>query len=179
MTTWLGKLRITLLAAAATALAGCAALESAFAPQFPPLEIRIAHINDSHSNLEAQKEFDLRIDGVVTRVDVGGFARVATVIRGYESQPNLLKIHAGDAVTGTLFYTLFKGEADAALLNQICFDSFTPGNHEFDDGDGGLKTFLDYLAGDKTCKIPVVSANVWPKVGTPLAPRSPQDYLTP
>jgi 5'-nucleotidase len=175
----MGTLHTTVLAVAAVALAGCAAMESAFAPQYPPLEIRIAHINDSHSNLEAQKEFDLRIDGIVTRVDAGGFARVASVIKGYASQPNLLKIHAGDAITGTLFYTLFKGEADAALMNQICFESFTPGNHEFDDGDGGLKTFLDYLASDKTCKIPVISANVRPKVGTPLAPRGSQDYLTP
>ena len=60
--------------------------------------------------------------------------------------PNLLKLHAGDAVTGTLYYTFFKGEADAKMMNTICFDAFEPGNHEFDDGDATLKEFLDHVA---------------------------------
>ena len=33
---------------------------------------------------------------------------------------NVLKLHAGDAVSGSLFFTLFKGEADAAFMNEIC-----------------------------------------------------------
>jgi 5'-nucleotidase len=172
-------MRITLLAAAALVAWGCAGMQAVFEPQFPPLELQIAHINDHHSNLEPQKDFDLRVDGIPTRVDMGGFARLVSVFKGYASQPNLLKIHAGDATTGTLFYTVFKGEADAALMNQVCFDSFTLGNHEFDESDAGLKTFLDFLAGDATCKTPVISANVRPRHGTPLAPRGAQDYFTP
>jgi 5'-nucleotidase len=50
---------------------------------------------------------------------------------------NALKVHAGDAVTGTLYYSLFEGEADAQLMNEVCFDAFAPGNHEFDHGDAG------------------------------------------
>jgi len=173
------SLKITLLTAAAVVLGGCAGVQSVSAPQFPPLELQIAHINDHHSNLEPLKDFELRIDGVPTRVDMGGFARVVSAFKGYESQPNLLKIHAGDAITGTLFYTVFKGEADAALMNRVCFDSFTLGNHEFDDSDAGLKTFLDFYASDATCKTPVISANVRPRPGTPLAPHSAQDYFTP
>jgi len=172
-------MKIGLLAAAAVVVGGCAGVQPVSAPQFPPLEVQIAHINDQHSNLEPLRDFELRIEGVPTRVDVGGFARLVSVFKGYESQPNLLKIHAGDAITGTLFYTLFKGEADAALMNRVCFDSFTLGNHEFDDSDAGLKTFLDFYAGDATCKTPVISANVRPRLGTPLAPRSAQDYFTP
>ena len=173
------SLHITLLAAIAAVLVGCAGMYSATAPQFAPVEVHIAHINDHHSNLEAVRDVELRIDGVPTRVDVGGFARVVSVFKGYESQPNLLKVHAGDAITGTLFFTLFKGEADAAVMNRVCFDSFTLGNHEFDNSDAGLKTFLDFYAGDATCKTPVVSANVRPRVGTPLAPRTAQDYISP
>ena len=30
-----------------------------------------------------------------------------------------------------IFFTLFKGEADAALINEVCFDAFALGNHEF------------------------------------------------
>jgi 5'-nucleotidase len=52
------------------------------------------------------------------------------------------------------------------------------GNHEFDDADGGLRGFLDFmrLGG---CYTPVLSANVEPEVGTPLAPLHRGDYLQP
>ena len=84
------------------------------------------------------------------------------------STPNLLKLHAGDAITGTLYYTFFKGQADARMMNTVCFDAFTLGNHEFDDSDGVLKNFLNEL-GQGNCKTPVLSANVKPAAGTPLA----------
>jgi len=51
------------------------------------------------------------------------------------------------------------GEADATLMNTVCFDAFTLGNHEFDKGDAGLKQFIGYLHKD-ACKTPVLSANV-------------------
>ena len=76
--------------------------------------------------------------------------------------PNLLKLHAGDAITGSLYYTFFKGKADAQMMNSICFDALVPGNHEFDDGDGVFKGFLDALADPANggnCKTPTVSAN--------------------
>jgi 5'-nucleotidase len=147
---------------------------------FTPLELNIAHINDHHSNLEPLADFALKADGKDLTVDVGGFARVAAAIKNAEStRKNLLKIHAGDAQTGTLFNTVFKGEADAAVMNQVCFDSFTLGNHEFDDGDTGLAKFLDFLKADATCHIPVLSANVHPAVGTPLKPTADAPYFKP
>lgn len=42
---------------------------------------------------------------------------------------DVLKLHAGDAITGTTYFTLFEGDADAKLMNHICFDAFAPGNH--------------------------------------------------
>jgi 5'-nucleotidase / UDP-sugar diphosphatase len=78
-------------------------------------------------------------------VPFGGFPRVTAKIKELESRlDNVVKVHAGDAITGTLFYTLFKGEADAALMNTACFDVFALGNHEFDDGDADLAKFLDF-----------------------------------
>ncbi len=161
------------LACAVTALAA-----RADAPSFPPVELNIAHINDHHSNLSAFKDFELKLDAIPTRVEVGGMARTAAQMRSLDGTPNLLKLHAGDATTGTLFHTLFKGEADAALMKMICFDAMSLGNHEFDDGDGGLRGFLDFmrLGG---CYTPVLSANVEPEVGTPLAPLHRGDYLQP
>ena len=74
---------------------------------------------------------------------------------------------------------MFEGEADAALMNEICFDAFVPGNHEFNGGDKGLAKFLDFLkSGD--CKTAVVAANIKPEVGvSALTPQSATDYLKP
>ena len=65
-------------------------------------------------------------------------------------------MHAGDSTTGSLYYTLFEGVADAKLMNQIKFDAATLGNHEFDGGDRVLKKYLTAL------DTPVVLANVTP-----------------
>ncbi len=143
------------------------------------LSLTLLHINDHHSHLEADSGANLDFNGVSTRVQLGGFPRVAAQFKAIKSSfKNVVNIHAGDAVTGTLFYTLFKGEADAALMNDVCFDIFALGNHEFDGGDAGLKTFLDYLALGQ-CGTEVLAANVVPAVGTPLAPNDVNDYIEP
>ena len=132
-------------------------------------ELNIAHINDHHSNMRPFAA-TLTIDGQAVRVSLGGFARLATAMDELEqSEPNLLKIHAGDAITGTPYYKFFKGESEARVMNEVCFDAFVIGNHEFDSSDFGLKTFLDYLHASPDCDTSVLSANVHPAFGAPLA----------
>ncbi|MDD3484639.1 bifunctional UDP-sugar hydrolase/5'-nucleotidase [Azovibrio restrictus] len=155
----------------------CSGVVAGSEPSFPPLELRIAHLNDHHAHLEGQSGAELLLDGVPTRVELGGFARLVTLFKAQEGTPGLLKLHAGDALSGSLYYTLFRGAADAHLMNQVCFDAFVPGNHEFDGGDEGLRNFLDTLAGGD-CATPVLSANVQPLVGTALAPGG-RRYLRP
>ena len=77
------------------------------------------------------------------------------------------------------FFTLFKGEADAAFMNEVCFDAFALGNYEFNEGDAGLAKFLDFLnAGE--CNTPVLAANVKPEGGvSALTPNSETDYIQP
>ena len=58
---------------------------------------------------------------------------------------NPLVLHAGDAITGTLYFTLFGGSADAAVMNAGNFHYFTLGNHEFDAGNEGLLKLLEPL----------------------------------
>lgn len=146
---------------------------------FAPLEINIAHVNDHHSNLEPIAAQSLVLDNVETQVELGGFSRLTTVFKeATASKKNLLKLHAGDAITGTLYYTFFKGKADAQMMNTICFDAFALGNHEFDDSDGVLKNFLTEL-GSGSCKTPILSANIEPAVGTPLLPAAGQAMFKP
>lgn len=146
-----------------------------------PLTVNLLHVNDHHSNLQPTNQtLNVGTVGGPFTASFGGFPRITAKIAELEAQlDNVVKIHAGDAITGTLFYTLFKGQADADLMNTVCFDIFELGNHEFDDGDGRLKEFLDFLAADPDCTTSVLGANVVPQVGTPLAPTSPNDYIQP
>lgn len=146
-----------------------------------PLTINLLHINDHHSHLQPDAgSLNLGTSGGSFNVPLGGFPRITAKIAELESQiDNVVKIHAGDAMTGTLYYTLFKGEADANLMNTVCFDLFALGNHEFDDGDAALARFLDWLNGKADCETTIISANVVPAIGTPLAPTSANDYIRP
>ena len=159
------RVRVGMLAlAVAGALAACGGSDGG--EQGKPLELTILHINDHHSTLESRsKTLKLSAGGasaVDVAVDAGGFPRVTAAISELAAKsPNVLKLHAGDAITGTLYFNRAgaDGEADAAMLNTVCFDAFTIGNHEFDKGDTGLKGFLDLLR-KGTCKTPILSANV-------------------
>ena len=143
-------------------------------------EITILHINDHHSHLRADGRMSLKFDGKKTRVKSGGFPAIVSTFKNLsKGKNNVLKLHAGDAITGDLYYTLFKGEADAALMNEVCFDAFALGNHEFDGGDEGLVTFLDFLK-EGNCNTSVLAANVIPKVGvSPLTSSSANHYIQP
>ena len=127
--------RLSGLLAGSLLLASCASQQ----PQAPQdFALTVLHINDHHSNLAA-KQRELSWDGQQWQLESGGFARVAKQISLLREQhDNVLTLHAGDAITGSLFFTLFGSEADAAVMNEVCFDAFTIGNHEFDKGDAGL-----------------------------------------
>lgn len=144
------------------------------------LEVTIAHINDHHSHLQpGGGSVDLGTAGGEFDYELGGFPRVATMVDEIATRSDhLVKVHAGDAITGTLFYTLFNGEADAALMNDVCFDVFEVGNHEFDAGDEVLAEFLGYLnSGD--CSTVTLGANIVPEFGTPLLPEPGTQLLRP
>lgn len=121
-----------------------------------PVMLTILHINDTHSNfLSSLLKMSFPPDSVVYRIPVGSVARVATVVDSIRGEvENVLFLHAGDMVQGTLFYTLFGGEADAAVYNAMDLDVMCLGNHEFDRGSEGLQVLLEDAA------FPVVCANI-------------------
>ena len=174
---------LALAVAGAGALVACGGSGSDDAGQ--PLELTILHINDHHSTLEAKsKTLKLSAGGasaVDVAVDAAGFPRVTAAISELAAQStNVLKLHAGDALTGTLYFNRAgaNGEADAALMNTVCFDAFTLGNHEFDKGDSGLKGFIDLLH-KGTCKTPVLSANVQFGANSALNASRAPGYVSP
>jgi len=164
-------------------MSACTTAPVSVAGEGAPLELTILHINDHHSHLDPeQTSLQVQTTGGRRPVSVerGGFARITALMESLSAgKDNVLKLHAGDALTGDLYYTLTQGRADAALMNTVCFDVFTFGNHEFDNGDTGLVTFLTALR-DGPCHTAVVSANVRPQPGTsPLTPKTANDMFTP
>jgi 5'-nucleotidase len=61
---------------------------------------------------------------------------------------DVLRLHAGDALTGTLYYTFFGPQVDAAVMNIAKFDALTLGNHEFDQASDSFVVLLH------NCRIP-------------------------
>ena len=148
-----------------------------------PMDLTILHINDHHSNLDSKsKTLQLKTAAGTTSAvvtDAGGFPRVTAAIESLAAQStNVLKLHAGDAQTGTLYFNRAgaNGEADAAMMNTVCFDAFTLGNHEFDKGDTSLKSFIDLLH-KGSCKTPVLSANVNFGANSALLPAKAPGYV--
>lgn len=112
--------------------------------------LRIAHINDTHSHFEPTAlQLELQVSGktLTPFVSVGGFARIATRAgqlkqAALQAQREFLFLHAGDCFQGTLFFSLFKGRANADLLNALQIDAMALGNHELDMGNDPVAQFL-------------------------------------
>lgn len=170
--------------AAVWALAACSATPQHAKPSGQAYELTLLHINDHHSHLD-ESTLPLMLDTGGARrerllVSAGGFARVTSAIKDLaaESTGAAIRIHAGDAITGDLYYSLTDGQADADLMNTVCFDAMTLGNHEFDYGDEALKRFIDRLHGGD-CRTPILSANVRFGPGSALNPTRAPNYVRP
>lgn len=140
---------------------------------FADYTLTIMHINDWHSRIESNNKFESTCSAEEEGKGecIGGAARLVTAIgdrrKALEGQ-NVLLLNGGDNFQGSLFYTTYKGAAEAEFLNQMKFDAMTVGNHEFDDGEDALVPFLENI------QFPVLSANVHPnaqsKVGDRIKP---------
>lgn len=117
--------------------------------------LSIIHINDLHAHFEqTSPSSGPCLDGQEASC-VGGIARISTVAKKLkEERPDSLFLNAGDNFQGTLWYTKFKWNVTAYLLNMLQHDVLTLGNHEFDDKMEGVVPFLENM------KAPFVVANI-------------------
>ncbi|MGI6232528.1 MAG: bifunctional metallophosphatase/5'-nucleotidase [Prevotella sp.] len=94
-------------------------------------QLTILHTNDTHSCILPLS--DNLVDTLVA--GRGGFLRrIAMLKEEREKDPGLLLFDSGDFSQGSPYYTLFKGDVEAGLMNQMHYDAGTIGNHEFDFG---------------------------------------------
>lgn len=98
----------------------------------------ILHTNDTHSQLDPNDKNE------------GGILRRKALVDSIrEKEPNVLLIDCGDAVQGTLYYTLYKGEAERVMMNNLGYDIQILGNHEFDNGIEALANDWSQLKAEK------------------------------
>ncbi|MFD2178116.1 bifunctional metallophosphatase/5'-nucleotidase [Veronia pacifica] len=117
-------------------------------PTINPLILSVTHINDTHSHFEPSPiTLSLPDSHMQIKTTTGGFARIKNVVEHFrqqakEKQQGFLFLHAGDCFQGSLYYSLFKGDINARLLNMLGLDAMTLGNHELDLGNGPVSDFL-------------------------------------
>jgi 5'-nucleotidase len=131
-------------------------------PNHNPCAITIAHINDTHSYFEPSL-LQLSVNlprGEISEpfISVGGFARIKSradelKVQAEEKGRRFLFLHGGDCFQGTLYFSLFKGDVNADLLNQLNIDAIVLGNHELDLGNDTLASFA------KKINFPLLAGN--------------------
>ena len=119
----------------------------------------VLHTNDTHSCVMPVNP-NLADTAMANR---GGYLRrVAMVKEERKADPELLLFDSGDFSQGSPYYSLFKGDVEVGLMNEMKYDAATIGNHEFDFGiDNMVRIF-------KMAKFPIVCSN-YDFTGTPLA----------
>ena len=103
-------------------------------------DIVILYTNDVHTYIDGVLSYDV----------------IAALKAELESQyENVLLVDAGDAVQGTAYGSMDKGETIIKLMNTAGYDLATLGNHEFDYGMDGAMQVIEWA------EFPYVSANFY------------------
>ena len=94
-------------------------------------QLVILHTNDTHSTI-------LPVNSQLPdtlKAGRGGFLRrIAMLKEERKKNPDLLYFDSGDFFQGSAYFTMFKGDVEVGLMNQMGIDASTIGNHEFDFG---------------------------------------------
>lgn len=96
-------------------------------------KIVILHTNDVHSHIEPFPSTD------ASYANQGGVARRLNLINSIRKEnENVLLLDAGDIFQGTPYFNFYGGELEFKLMSMMGYDAATIGNHDFDNGVGGL-----------------------------------------
>ncbi|MDY5823448.1 MAG: metallophosphoesterase [Candidatus Coprenecus sp.] len=87
----------------------------------------ILHTNDTHSQIEEIRSGNgIGKGGIHQRAEF--FAKIKA------ENENVLILDAGDYNQGTPYFTIFKGDLEVQVMNELGYEVVTLGNHEFDNG---------------------------------------------
>ena len=113
-------------------------------------QLVILHTNDTHSQI-----FPISAQLPDTmKAGRGGFLRrIAMLKEERKKNPDLLYFDSGDFWQGSAYFTMFKGDVEIGLMNEMGIDASTIGNHEFDFGLDNMAEMF------KKANFPILSAN--------------------
>ena len=106
----------------------------------PAEDVVILYTNDVHTYIDGPISYDV-IAGLKASLE--------------ETYGNVLLVDAGDAVQGTAFGSMDKGETIVKLMNAAGYDLATLGNHEFDYGMDGAMNVIEWA------EYPYISCNFY------------------
>lgn len=121
-------------------------------------QLVILHTNDTHSQIFP---FNPQLPDTLKAGRGGFLRRIAMLKEERAKHPDLLYFDSGDFFQGSAFFTLFKGEVEVGLMNQMGIDAATIGNHEFDNGLEEMARVF------RKASFPIVCAN-YDFTGTPV-----------
>lgn len=129
--------------AAAGSLIGLGGIAMSTTSLVPKKHITILHTNDVHSHIEPFADNDPKY------ANQGGIARRLTLINSVRKEnPNVLLLDAGDIFQGTPYFNFYGGELEFKLMSMLGYDAATIGNHDFDNGVGGLAQQMPHASFD-------------------------------
>lgn len=112
--------------------------------------LTVIHTNDTHSCI---MPLSANLDDTLQAGRGGFIRRIAMLEKERDADPNLLLFDSGDFSQGSPYYTIFKGDVEAGLMNMMHYDAGAIGNHEFDFGlDNMARVF-------RSLNFPIVCAN--------------------
>ncbi len=112
--------------------------------------LTLVHTSDTHSCIEPISKNDINPD----QADKAGYMRRFVLLDELRQQyPDLLLLDCGDFSQGSVYYSLFKGEVEVKLMNEMHYDACTIGNHEFDYGVENMARLF------RMARFPIVCCN--------------------
>ncbi|MEG0980093.1 MAG: bifunctional UDP-sugar hydrolase/5'-nucleotidase [Oscillospiraceae bacterium] len=103
-------------------------------------KLTVLFTHDLHSHIDTSIQM---VDN--QKVEVGGFAKIKTMIDAVKSEGNnTLLVDGGDFSMGTLYQSVYAEEAiELRMMGYLGYDATTLGNHEFDYNSGNLAKMLN------------------------------------
>ncbi len=112
--------------------------------------LTILHTNDTHSTI---LPLNPNLADTLLANRGGYLRRIAMLKEERQKDPDLLLFDSGDFSQGSAFYSLYQGDVEVGLMNQMKYDAVTIGNHEFDFGLENMTRIF------KQAKFPIVCSN--------------------
>lgn len=109
-------------------------------------EVTFFMINDTH--------------GAFSDGEYAGMTRISTYFNNYDPENQFIKVANGDIFQGTYISNIFYGLPLVESMNELNFDCFVVGNHEFDWGIEEIAKYKDGDASNGEANFPFLGANI-------------------